>query len=214
MQGQELLTSSAARTLALHCNTEFHDLVHKRFTTERYISDSPLRSEALSEVSKNAAFLTVESCFTASRTGMLDDHLLSAVHQYIFSILAAAVTKRDVVPPIRDRTTRPTVVRRRSILGVKQRDVGVCLHDHGLPRDLVHNFTGFDYLRGHFFVSHRSVCSTGSAVLGFLTRTIKALRFFATSVAVQQSTQCYMPQDCGVQQRRWLDPISHPLIVF
>jgi hypothetical protein len=142
----------------------------------------------LSEVSKNAAFLTVESCFTASRTGMVDDHLLSAVHQYIFSILAAAVTKRDVVPPIRDRTTRPTVVRRRSILGVKQRDVGVCFHDHGLPRDLVHNFTGFDYLRGHFFVSHRSVCSTGSAVLGFLTQTIKALRFFATSVAVQQST--------------------------
>ena len=90
------------------------------------------------------------SCFNASRTGMLDDHLLSAVYQYIFNTLAAALTK-DAVPPIRDRTTRLTFVRRHS--NKKKRDVGICLHYHGLPRDLVHSIAGFNYLRGHFFIS-------------------------------------------------------------
>jgi len=84
-----------------------------------------------------------------------------------YSVYWQLPSQKDAVPHIRDRTTRPTVVRRHSSHGVKRRDVGVCLHCHGLPRNLVHNFTGFNYLRGHF-LSHRSVCTTGSAVLGFL----------------------------------------------
>ena len=38
---------------------------------------------------------------------------------------------------------------------------------------------GVNYLRGHF-VSHRSACATGSAVLGFLTQEPKAVRSFET----------------------------------